>query len=248
MNITCKNCHQTFKGHYCSNCGQTAETHKINLHYLLHDIQHGLFHFDSGITYTAKQLFTRPGHSIREFIEGKRVKHFKPISLVIVLATAYITLIHLFHINLFIKTDQNEIPNTHINIELFKEWLTSHFAWITLFSIPLHTIGTVICFKNQGYNFIEYFILNTYKAAQKLYVAILFMPILYHYSDTPAIYTVTKALFFIDFTLYFWTNIQFFNNLSKTKTFFLTILTHLIFWFFVLLITVISVLILNKMN
>jgi hypothetical protein len=240
MNITCKNCHQTFKGHYCSNCGQPAETHKLNFHFLLHDIQHGLFHFDSGITYTAKQLFTRPGHSIREFIEGKRVRHFKPISLIVVLATTYIALIHLLHIDLFVKTDQNLILNSHINIEQLKEWMTSHFAWITLLSIPLHTIGTAICFRKQGYNFIEYFVLNTYKASQKLYVAILFIPLLYHFSGTPAIDTVTKTLILIDFALYFWTNIQFFNNLSKTKTFFLTLLTHLIFWFTVLFIVIIT--------
>jgi hypothetical protein len=241
MNTICKNCSQTYRGHYCSNCGQTAETHKLNLHYLWHDIQHGLFHFDSGITYTAKQLFTRPGHSIREFIEGKRVKHFKPISLVVVLATTYIALVHLLHIDLFVKTDQNTVSNTHINIEQLKEWLTSHFAWITLVSIPLHTIGTAICFRKQGYNFIEYFILNTYKASQKLYVALLFIPIFYHYSGTPAVYTITQTLLIIDFTLYFWTNMQFFSNLSKTKTFFLTLLTHLLFWILALTIATISV-------
>ena len=181
MNITCKNCRQTFKGHYCSNCGQTAETHKLNLHYLWHDIQHGLFHFDSGITYTAKQLFTRPGHSIREFIEGKRVKHFKPISLIAILATVYITLIHLLHINLFTETEPSATSDYSIAIEKFKEWSISHFAWITLLSIPLHTIGTKICFRKQGYNFIEYFVLNTYKAAQKLYISILFIPLVYYY-------------------------------------------------------------------
>ncbi|HEU4789751.1 MAG TPA: DUF3667 domain-containing protein [Flavobacterium sp.] len=246
MNITCKNCHQTFKGHYCSNCGQTAETHPINLHFLWHDIQHGLFHFDNGITYTAKQLFTRPGHSIREFIEGKRVKHFKPISLVVVLATAYIALIHLFHIDVFVKTEQNSIPNYHIDIDQLKEWMISHFAWITLAFIPLHTIGTAICFRKQGYNFIEYFVLNTYKASQKLYVAILFIPILYHFSGTPSIDKVTKTLMLIDFVLYFWTNVQFFNYLSKTKTFLLTLLTHLIFWFIVFLIAICALLIIDK--
>jgi hypothetical protein len=246
MNITCKNCHQTFKGHYCSNCGQTAETHKLNLHYLWHDIQHGLFHFDNGLPYTGKQLFTRPGHSIREFIEGKRVKHFKPISLVMVLATAYIALIHSFHIDLFTKTEETLSPNSNINIEHLKEWLTSHFAWITLASIPIHTIGTAICFRKQGYNFVEYFVLNTYKASQKLYVSLLFIPILYHYSGTPAVYTVTKTLLLIDFIIYFWTNIQFFNHLSKTKTFFLTLLTHLIFWFIALSIAVIVLLIMGK--
>jgi hypothetical protein len=89
MEITCKNCHQVYTGHYCNNCGQSAETHKINAHFLWHDIQHGLLHFDEGILFSLRQLFTRPGHSIREFIDGKRVRHFKPISLVVVLATLY---------------------------------------------------------------------------------------------------------------------------------------------------------------
>jgi hypothetical protein len=243
MNITCKNCHQTFKGHYCSNCGQTAETHKLNLHYLWHDIQHGLFHFDSGITYTAKQLFTRPGHSIREFIEGKRIKHFKPISLVMILATAYIALIHLLHIDLNVDTYDTLSSNSHINIQQFKEWMASHFAWITLAFIPLHTIGTSIAFRKQGYNFIEYFVLNTYKASQKLYVAILFIPLLYNYSGTQTIHTLTKVILLIDFILYFWTNAQFFNHLSKIKTFFLTLLTHLIFWTLLIIIIAIAVII-----
>lgn len=246
MYINCKNCHQTFKGHYCSNCGQTAETHKLNLHYLWHDIQHGLFHFDSGIFYTAKQLFTRPGHSIREFIEGERIKHFKPISLVMVLATAYIASIHLLHIDLFAKTNETVIPNSNIKIKQLREWMVSHFAWITLLSIPLHTIGTAICFRKQGYNFIEYFVLNTYKATQKLYVAILFIPLLYHYSGTTTVETLSRILLLIDFVLYFWTNQQFFNHLSKTKTFFLTLLTHLIFWFIVILIAAIVLLIIDR--
>jgi len=246
MNITCKNCHQTFKGHYCSNCGQPAETHKLNLHYLWHDIQHGLFHFDKGITYTAKQLFTRPGHTIRDFIEGKRVKHFKPLSLVIVLATAYIALIHLLHIEIFAKTDPTSVSEYTNASEKLKEWLTDHFAWITLLSIPLHTIGTAICFKKQGYNFIEYFILNTYKAAQKLYVSLLFIPLLYYYSGTPDIDKVFRTLILIDFVLYFWTNVQFFNHLSKTKTFFLTLLTHLIFWLLLFSILIAAILIINK--
>lgn len=150
MNIICKNCHQSFKGHYCNNCGQTAETHKLNFHYIWHDIQHGLLHFDKGIAYTAKQLFTRPGHSIRDFIEGKRVKHFKPISLVMILATAYVALIHILNIEMFVKAKEAVSTNSHINIEKLSEWLLSHYAIITLAVIPLHTIGTVICFKNKG--------------------------------------------------------------------------------------------------
>lgn len=243
MNITCKNCHKTFKGHYCSNCGQPAETHKLNLHYLWHDIQHGLFHFDNGIAYTAKQLFTRPGHTIREFIEGKRIRHFKPISLVIILSTVYIALIHLLHIEIFAKPESGSIAEYANASEKLKEWLTAHFAWITLLSIPIHTIGTAICFRKQGYNFVEYLVFNTYKAGQKLFISILFIPLLYLYSGTPAINTVFRTLIVIDFFLYFWTNIQFFNHLPKTKTLFLTLLTHIIFWLLLFLIFITAILI-----
>lgn len=246
MTIICKNCHHSFKGHYCNNCGQSAETHKLNLHYVWHDLQHGLFHFDNGIAYTAKELFTRPGHSIREFIEGKRIKHFKPISLVVVLATIYIAFIHLLHIDLFEKTSPSSDAEYQVTTEILKEWLISHYAWITLLSIPLHTIGTALFFRKQGYNFVEYFILNTYKAGQKLYLSILCLPLLYLYSGTPAIEGLNRTLIVIDFLLYFWTNAQFFNHLSKTKTFFLTLFTHIVFWILLFVLLMVTILIINK--
>jgi len=229
MEIICKNCRQIYKGHYCNNCGQPADTHKLNFHYLLHDIQHGFLHFDKGVIYTAKELFTRPGHTIREFIEGKRVRHFKPISLVIILATAYAAITHLLKIHMPITIEGNGDPNQHIDPKTISEWINTHFSLITLAFIPLHTIGTVICFRKQGYNFIEYFILNTYRAAQKLYVSILLIPLFYYYNGTPTFNKLFNIIFFIDLILTFWTNGQFFNKLSKIKTFILTIVSFIIF-------------------
>ena len=174
MEITCKNCNQTFKGHYCNNCGQPADTHRINAHFLWHDIQHGLLHFDNGIPYSIKQLFIRPGHSIREFIEGKRIRHFKPLSLVAVLGALYGFLYHYFHINLFQASTDLEIDFNDYN-----EWMATHFAWVTIATIPIYTIGTYIVFRKQGYNFVELFVLNTFKASQRLSVQILTFPILF---------------------------------------------------------------------
>mgnify|MGYP006179009015 CR=1 FL=1 len=106
MQIICKNCGHIYSGQFCNNCGQPSDTHKLNLHFIWHDLQHAFLHFDKGVLFTAKELFTRPGNSIREFIEGKRVKHFKPISLVIILATLYGVLRHLFHFSVL----DNAIP------------------------------------------------------------------------------------------------------------------------------------------
>ena len=101
MTNLCLNCDVQLTGNFCSNCGQSAKVHKINFHFLIHDIQHGLLHLEKGFFYTTKELFTRPGHSIREFLAGKRVNHFKPISFAIILAGVYGIMAHYFEINLF---------------------------------------------------------------------------------------------------------------------------------------------------
>lgn len=223
--MTCKNCHTVFEGNFCNNCGQSAQTHKLNAHFIWHDIQHGLFHFDKGMYYSAKELYWRPGHSIREFIEGKRVSHFKPISLVIVLATIYGLLYHSFEINLF-TTDERKIPKLNEDIN---NWMAHHYYWLTLATIPIYTLGTFVSFRKQGYNYIEYFVLNTFKASQRLILHIVTFPILVYFNATPTIKTVMAMLYVSDIILIYWTNFQFFNKLSKAKVLALSILSHLIF-------------------
>jgi hypothetical protein len=238
MEVMCKNCHQVFRGHYCSNCGQSAETHKINVHFLWHDIQHGLLHFDKGILYSLKQLFTRPGHSVREFIEGKRARHFKPLSLVVVLATLYGFLVHYFHIDYFKGESSQYLDYKNLN-----EWIPAHFSWVTIITIPLYTIGTCAVFRNQGYNFIEFFVLNTFKASQRLFVQILTFPILLYLNKTDHMQLFSSFTYLVGLILIFWTNVQFFNKISKTKAILLSILSHIIFLFcFFIVLTVILLL------
>lgn len=241
MKQTCKNCNHIYTGHYCNNCGQSAATHRLNFHFLWHEIQHGLFHFDQGILYSVKQLFTRPGHTIREFIEGKRVKHFKPISLVIVLATLYGLLYHYFHIS-FVVAPANNSPEAGIDAVKFNEWIGTHYAWTTLLTIPLYTIGTSIAFRKQSYNLVEYFILNTFKAAQKLFVHLALFPLLYYFNGTPTMKTLSLVIYLIDVVFIYWTNAQFFNKLSLKKSLLLTLLSQLIF-----LISLISIILVAEL-
>jgi hypothetical protein len=42
-------------------------------HFIEQDLIHRIWHVDTGILFTIRELFTRPGHCVREFINGKRV-------------------------------------------------------------------------------------------------------------------------------------------------------------------------------
>jgi hypothetical protein len=215
MTANCKNCNTKLHGKYCSNCGQSAETHNININYLWHDIQHGLLHLDKGILFTTKELFTRPGHSIREFLEGKRVKHFKPISLVLVLAGIYGLLFHFFKINIvsnYVVISGSGEKFNHINdvIDKTSEWIAQHYSILALLQIPIFTIGTYICFRKAGYNFIEHFIINTFLVGQRLILHIIFFPVHYIFNRRPILIINT-----IGYILAILTLIQLFKNENK---------------------------------
>ncbi len=229
MTHSCKNCNTSFSGNFCSNYGQSANTHKINFHYLWHDIQHGLFHFENGILYSAKELFTRPGYSIQEFIEGKRVKHIKPLSLLIILATVYGLLYHAFHINTMNEFKITSTKAEREGLEKINDWVASHFSWAMLLTLPFYAIGSFTVFRKQGYNFIEHLVLNAFIAAQKMVVHIVTLPVLYLCASSPAAKLIIGSLTLIDLTLFFWTYFQFFNKLPKLKRFLLSLLSFVVF-------------------
>ena len=57
----CMNCGQPLKGHFCYQCGQSANTHRFSvLGFLAHDVVHGIWHVDKGILFTIKEILLRP--------------------------------------------------------------------------------------------------------------------------------------------------------------------------------------------
>jgi hypothetical protein len=87
--MTCKNCDHTFEGKFCSNCGQSADTHKVTLKHFFHEFFHAFTHADKGIILLAKDLITRPGHVAREYLDGKRKKYFNPLSFLVLTTAMY---------------------------------------------------------------------------------------------------------------------------------------------------------------
>jgi ascorbate-specific PTS system EIIC-type component UlaA len=75
------------EGNFCQHCGQNTNVDKINLPNFLHELSDSIFQINKGILFTIRELFVRPGESIREFIKGKRKYHFKPVAFALVMST-----------------------------------------------------------------------------------------------------------------------------------------------------------------
>lgn len=75
----CLNCDTPLTGNYCANCGQAAHLHRT-FGAFLHDLLHGVLHFEGKTWRTLPMLALRPGRLTREYIEGKRARYVSPMA------------------------------------------------------------------------------------------------------------------------------------------------------------------------
>jgi len=183
-------------------------------------------------------LFTRPGHSIREYIEGKRVNHFEPIGLLIAFAAFYAVLYHTFEIDMFSGISDSAVDGK-LDLRSVGNWITDHFSLVTLLFVPVYSIGSFLSFRKQDYNFYEHIYLNTFLASQRLLIRIATFPLLVMLDGTENIFFFRDLLILADIILMVWSYTQFFNKVKRIKAVLLSVLTYAVF--FVILIGLIVV-------
>lgn len=216
MNIKCKNCDKHYTGNYCNYCGQSSQTHDINARFFLHDIQHGLLHIDKGLFYTIHQMFIRPGHTIKDYMNGKRVRHFKPISFLIVIAGLYGFIIHYFHFDnsiVFKNTANNENIQRLNNIF---DWFNTHYTFNILLLLPFSSLCNYWAFYKKGYNYFQHLIINSFFYGFHLVLRLIFI-LFFVFLDkekTMKWMTIPDVLGLI---FNFWAFTQLFNFLSLKK-------------------------------
>lgn len=214
MKIVCKNCNRIFEGNFCNFCGQSASTHQINKYFLLHDLQYGFFSFDKGILFTIKELFTRPGLAIKDFLEGKRVRYFKPISFLLLLVGIYSFIFLYFNIDV---TRLSAYKDTEDFSYKITEWLTNHFAFVSLIIIPITALSTFLAFRKKGYNYIEHIVINSYLSALSIMIAIIFCPVVLFVPREYQWLTLSSFDVVVGNVFRFWAFYQIFSNLTPAQ-------------------------------
>ena len=76
----CLNCGTPLIGTHCHGCGQRGHVHKT-LGAFLHDLVHGVLHFEGKVWHTLPLLAWRPGELTRRYIDGERAKFVSPMAL-----------------------------------------------------------------------------------------------------------------------------------------------------------------------
>jgi len=176
----CLNCDYTIDENFCCHCGQ-KRFKRIDKKYVTDEIQYLLIHTNKGFLYTLKKLAKNPGKTAREFIEGNRVNHYKPILLTFLLSgiSAFISfkVIGLASIMKEFYTEQ------HLNSPFMNDYMaisTGYNTFIMLGLVPLFALTTWIAFHKWKANYYEHIVINAYILSTYTLVNIVFLyPILF---------------------------------------------------------------------
>ncbi|RZJ98895.1 MAG: DUF3667 domain-containing protein [Flavobacterium sp.] len=119
---------------------------------------------NKGFLYSIKKILRGPGKTAREFVEGNRVNHYKPILLVFVVAgiSAFLTntLIHPEEVmQRYYETQGTEVPKF---MHLLMHIMLKYQAILMLLSVPFMAFFTWIAFRKWGYNYYENIVITAY--------------------------------------------------------------------------------------
>ncbi len=177
MAENCKNCAYEITLNFCPSCGQ-KKAKRIDGKYVKDEIQYTVLHTNKGFFYTCKQLLIRPGHATREFVEGNRVNHYKPLALVFLLAgisaflTHYVVDFHTLYSG--VLKDKDVVQATHV-----AEIIMKFYSFFLISLIPFFSLITWLVFQKWGYNYFEHIVVNAFFTATLTLVSIATLPISY---------------------------------------------------------------------
>ncbi len=231
MNATlCPNCNDEIIKNFCSNCGQ-KKFKRIDKKYIWEEIQYTTIHTNKGLLYTLKNLVVNPGKTARQFIDGCRVNHYKPILLVFLLS-GISTFISVKFLN-FNEVLKKQYESQQMNAELANEivhFVTSYNSLIMLAMVPVFACFTKIGFFRWGHNYYEHIVINAYFLSFYIVLIMIFVyPIMYFVKDNPVLYGQMSQYFMLLVPiLLFWFFSGFYPERSKKSVFWSVLLTLIV--------------------
>lgn len=247
MTETCHNCSTLITGNFCSNCGQ-KKYKRIDKKYIWDELQYTLFHTNKGFLYSIKKILSNPGKTAREFINGNRVNHYKPILLVFILSGIATFISYKL---LKLKEVMNDYyTQSNINSSQmgdFMNFLSSYTSIIMLLLIPLFALSTWIAFKKWGHNYYEHLVMNAFILSFYTLISIIFIyPVMFIFRHSPNVFIlITQLSLLIVPLILCWFFKTFYNNKPVKsivlKVLAVTGLTILGYLFFTILIAFIFI-------
>jgi len=196
----CLNCEAELvaSNQFCSNCGQKADTHRLNLGHIGHELIHSFFLTYKGFFSLAWEMIYRPGHIAREYVEGKRKKYFSPFSFLVIIVAVSTFFVANWDLMLIDVKKVNPVS----------KFISQHFNLIIFCTVPLIALFSWLLFKRQGKNYAEHLTLAAFVSGERsLFFTLIVVPLWIFARDH--YFVVLYSYLAVFFIYYAWASMQF---------------------------------------
>lgn len=214
MCINCGRAVANAEQKFCPACGQPTPVHRIDWHFLGHELEHSVLHMDRGILYSLKELMLRPGRLIRDYIEGRRAGIVKPVLLITMTGAAATLMAHYAldgdalgaslaagmeagagHQGSMNAKQAEAMAQMAKVFAVVKDWMNRHLTLITLLLLPVQAAAFKLTFRRfKQINYPEWLVITSFLMAQLFVVWVIFMPLQRWWSDAQAVMVLVAAL------------------------------------------------------
>lgn len=212
---TCINCGRAVSGaeqKFCPACGQPTPVHRIDWHFLGHELEHSVLHMDRGILYSLKELMLRPGHLMQAYLEGRRANQAKPLLLIMVMAAVVVFLSKYLVGEGVMDGIASSVPAGNGDVakgmaaamkaaERVAAWMNQYFALFTLLLLPLEAAAFRLAFHRFAvFNYPEWLVVTAFLTVQT-FVFWTLMVVLHRWLPQPLMWVTLISILFGIFSL-----------------------------------------------
>ena len=178
---------------FCPACGQPTPAHRIDWHFLGHELEHSVLHMDRGIFYSLRELMLRPGRLIRDYLDGRRANQVKPLLLIMITA-ALVVFLTRYVVGVEVADSMIAVGNADMArmrgdlpfdpakvfaaFSVMKEWTNGHFALVTLLLLPCEALAFKLAFRRfRELNYPEWLVITAFLTVQAFVIWALLVPL-----------------------------------------------------------------------
>lgn len=129
---------------------------------------------DSPLPRTFKELLTRPGLMVKDYIKGKRKTYYSPVKYFILALAVYLIVTALLHFDPvqveFLARGQKPPQNMPENFRLTSEFVTKNVNKLLFIFLLVLTLFTKAIYRKTGYSFTEFLAFSFFAVAQYILI------------------------------------------------------------------------------
>jgi hypothetical protein len=188
---------------FCHRCGQRTDTARLSFLDIARDLMHTFVNVERGPLAFAWALLTRPGTVAREYVEGRRRRHYGPFATLVVLVGVTALAVNLSG---FQALSHDGLPSGPTDL------LQRHFNLLLLVQLPLLGCVCAVLFRSARLTLPEHMVLIAYALSVRAVLLALVVPVAYLASAKTVSVEYFYAFWAAWYVYFGWTASQFYSG------------------------------------